>query len=504
MTMTGVSPSTDQDTVGQGGMGLGGVGLGGVGLSGAAQDATEQCPGQGPATARGTTAGTAQAEQTGTGPDRADRADRADRKPAQPVPLRRNLRFQLLWGGSAASTLGLHVTDTAYPLLLLAMTGSSTLAGAFGALQMAASVLCGVHGGSVADRYDRRRVLIAADSVRLLATLSVPLAMALDAFSVAHALLVAVVTGATLAYSGPVRLLAVRSVVAPEQLRQALAQDEARMSGAGLAGPPLAGLLLGAGRAVPFLGAALASLLSLATACLVRFPGRAEPAAPADAAPADTVADEATGTTTGAAAAAKDSGALAGFRHLLADRTLRSTLAVVFGINLVGSAVVLPVIVVLRDQGVSSGGIGLALAGEAVGAMAGALLVARLHRLAGPGALLLAVAWFAVPLFLAPLLPGGAVTVFAALFLMGLGVPALRVMIDILVFQQVAEELRGRVIAATMTLFTVGMPAGLFGSGVLLDHVAPGTALAVLALLLALGLLPATFDRTLRRAGWPA
>ncbi|MFE3107403.1 MFS transporter [Kitasatospora indigofera] len=476
MTMTGVSPSTDQDTVGQGGVGQGRVGRGRTELGAAEQDAAEQGAGQRP-------------------------------EPAQPVPLRRNLRFQLLWGGSAASTLGLHVTDTAYPLLLLAMTGSSTLAGAFGALQMAASVLCGVHGGSVADRYDRRRVLIAADSVRLLATLSVPLAMALDAFSVAHALLVAVVTGATLAYSGPVRLLAVRSVVAPEQLRQALAQDEARMSGAGLAGPPLAGLLLGAGRAVPFLGAALASLLSLATACLVRFPGRAEPAAPA-AATTGTAADEATGatsgTTTGAAAAAKDSGALAGFRHLLADRTLRSTLAVVFGINLVGSAVVLPVIVVLRDQGVSSGGIGLALAGEAVGAMAGALLVARLHRLAGPGALLLAVAWFAVPLFLAPLLPGGAVTVFAALFLMGLGVPALRVMIDILVFQQVAEELRGRVIAATMTLFTVGMPAGLFGSGVLLDHVAPGTALAVLALLLALGLLPATFDRTLRRAGWPA
>lgn len=499
MTMTGISPSADQGTVEQDA-----AEHGAAEQDAAGQDTAERRAGQGTATARGTTARTAQAERAEPAEPGPERADRTARKPVQPVPLRRNLRFQLLWGGSAASTLGLHVSDTAYPLLLLAMTGSSTLAGAFGALQMAASVLCGVHGGSVADRYDHRRVLIAADSVRLLATLSVPLAMALDAFSVAHALLVAVVTGATLAYSGPVRLLAVRSVVAPEQLRQALAQDEARMSGAGLAGPPLAGLLLGAGRAVPFLGAALASLLSLATACLVRFPRRAEPAAPADAATAGTAAGTTTGTTTGATAAQKDSGALAGFRHLVADRTLRSTLAVVFGINLVGSAVVLPVIVVLRDQGVSSGGIGLALAGEAVGAMAGALLVARLHRLAGPGALLLAVAWFAVPLFLAPLLPGGAVTVFAALFLMGLGVPALRVMIDILVFQQVAEELRGRVIAATMTLFTVGMPAGLFGSGVLLDHVAPGTALAVLALLLALGLLPATFDRTLRRAGWPA
>jgi MFS family permease len=403
-------------------------------------------------------------------------------RPDGPVPLRRNVRFQLLWGGAAASTLGIQVSDTAFPLLLLAMTGSATLAGAFGALQMAASLLFGIHGGAVADRCDRRRVLVVADGVRLLAALSVPVAMALGRFTVVHALLVAAVIGATIAYSGPVRLLAVRSVVPPEQLRQALTQDEARMSGAGLMGPPLAGLLLGAGRSVPFIGVAVSSLLSLLAACAVRFPRHAERPA---------------------AGPRERGGALAGFRYLLADRTLRATVGVVLAINLVGSAMVLPVIVLLRERGTSSGGIGLALAGEAVGALAGALLVSRLHRLAGPGVLLLGVSWTAVPLFLAPLLPGGAVTVFAALLAMGLGVPALRVMIDLLVFQQVGEELRGRVIAATMTLFTLGMPAGLFGSGVLLDHVAPGAALAVMAGLLALALLPATFDRTLRRAVWP-
>ena len=420
-------------------------------------------------------------------PQNQELQDKASEHQAAPVPLRRNARFQLLWGGAAASTLGIQVSDTAFPLLLLAMTGSATLAGAFGALQMAASLLFGIHGGAVADRCDRRRVLVVADGSRLLAALSVPVAMALGRFTVVHALLVAVVIGATIAYSGPVRLLAVRSVVPPEQLRQALTQDEARLSGAGLMGPPLAGLLLGAGRSVPFLGVAVASLLSLLAACAVRFSRHAEPAA---------------------AGPRKDGlrergGALAGFRYLLADRTLRATVAVVFAINLIGSAMVLPVIVLLRERGASSGGIGLALAGEAVGALAGALLISRLHRLAGPGVLLLGVAWTAVPLFLAPLLPGGAVTVFAALLAMGLGVPALRVMIDLLVFQQVGEELRGRVIGATMTLFTLGMPAGLFGSGVLLDHVAPGAALAVMAGLLALALLPATFDRTLRRAAWP-
>ncbi|GAA1401671.1 MFS transporter [Kitasatospora putterlickiae] len=400
-----------------------------------------------------------------------------------PVPLRRNWRFQGLWAGQAGSTLGLQIADTAYPLLLLALTGSSSLAGAFGALQIGASLLFGVHGGAAADRYGRRRVLIVGDSVRLIASASVPLAMALDRLTVVHTLLVAVVIGATIAYTGPTRLIAVRSVVPPEQLRQALAQDEARVSGAGLVGPPLAGALFGLGRAAPFIGTAVTSLLAVTAAVLVRFPSRPEPGP----------------DRTGGA----DGGALAGYRYLARNALLRPTVAVVLLINVAGAAMLLPVMVLLRGQGTSSAGIGLALAGEAVGALTGSLLVSRLHRLTGPGVLLLAVSWLTVPVLFAPLLPYGAVAVFAALFVLGLGIPTLRVMIDLLVFSRVSDALRGRVIAATMTVFTAGMPAGMVGSGLLLDHLSPAAVLGVVAALLAAGLVPATAGRTLRRAGWP-
>ncbi|MFE2107124.1 MFS transporter [Kitasatospora sp. NPDC059463] len=414
---------------------------------------------------------------------------------AAPVPLRRNWRFQALWAGQAGATLGLQIADTAYPLLLLALTGSSTLAGAFGALQISASLLFGLHGGAVADRCDRRRLLIAGDCVRLVACASVPAAMALDRLTLAHTLLVAVVIGATIAYTGPIRLIAVRSVVPPEQLRQALAQDEARMSGAGLIGPPLAGALFGLGRAAPFVGTAVASLLALTAALVVRFPGRPESGAGR--------AGTADGTADGGADSGADGGALAGYRYLAANALLRPVLAVVLLINVAGAAMLLPVMVILRGQGTSSAGIGLALAGEAVGALAGALLVSRLHRTAGPGVLLLAVSWLTVPVLLAPLLPGGPVTVFAALFMVGLGIPTLRVMIDLLVFSRVPDALRGRVISATLTMFTVGMPAGTVGSGLLLDHLSPAAALGTVAALLAAGLVPATAGRTLRRSGWP-
>ncbi|MFJ8470585.1 MFS transporter [Kitasatospora sp. NPDC094011] len=400
--------------------------------------------------------------------------------PPPPVPLRRNLRFQALWIGQSCATLGMRIGDTAFPLLVLALTGSSTAAGAFGAVELATTLLLGVHGGSLADRRDRRRVLLVADTARLLALASVPAALAFGRPSLVHLLLVAAVIGATAAYTGPIRLLALRSVVTPEQLPQALAQDEARMSGAALAGPPLAGFLFGLGRSVPFLGAAFASLVSLVSALVVRFPS---PAAPQRG---------------------ERGGALAGFRVLAASPLLRPALAVLLVINLTGAALLLPVMVLLREHGTGSGGIGLALAGEAVGALAGAALVSRLHRLAGPGVLLLVVAWTAVPVPLAPLLPGGAVTVFVALFVVGAGIPALRVMLDLLVFRQVPDELRGRVIAATVTLLTAGMPAGTFAAGLLLDHLSPAAALASIAGVLAAALLPATASRTLRRAVWPA
>ncbi|MEV4561983.1 MFS transporter [Kitasatospora sp. NPDC049285] len=401
------------------------------------------------------------------------------------VPLRRNWRFQLLWGGSASAMLGTCVADTAYPLLLLAMTGSPTVAGAFGAVQFGASVVFGLHGGTVADRYDRRRVLIAADTARLVAALSVVLALLAHRFTVPHALVAAAVIGATMAYGGPARMLALRAVVPPEQLRQALAQDELRVSGAALVGPPLAGFLLGLGRAVPFLSTVAASTLSLGASLAVRFDGRPESG------------DEASG------GGREKGAAFAGLRYLFATPVLRATVLVALALNLAGTAMLLTVMVLLRQQGTSTTGVGLALAGEAVGGLLGALLVGRLHRLLPPGALLLAVAWTGALTFVVPALAHGPVVVFAALTVMCLGVPSLRVMLDVLVFQRVPDAMRGRAMAGTMTLLMAGIPLGTMAAGLLLELLAPGTVLLALAAALGAGLLPLTLGRSLRGTSWP-
>ncbi len=402
---------------------------------------------------------------------------------AAAVPLRRNRRFQTLWAGSAAAMLGTCLADTAYPLLLLAMTGSPTLAGAFGTVQFGASVLFGLHSGTVADRHDRRRVLILVDAVRLLTALSIALALAAGRLTVPHALLAAAVIGATMAYGGPVRMLALRAVVPPEQLRQALSQDELRVNGAALAGPPLAGFLFGLGSAVPFLTTVLTSGLALGASVAVRFDSRPEPGRDGRA-------------------PAEKGGALAGLRYLLAHPVLRGAVLIAAGLNLTGSAILLAVMVLLREHGTSEAGIGLALTGEAVGGLLGALLVSRLHRRFRPGTVLLAVAWAEVVAFAASAAATGPVLVFAALAFGCLGIPALRVMIDVLVFQRVPEAVRGRAVAGTMTLLMAGVPFGTMTAGLLLDRLPAPTVLLLLAAALAVALLPLTLGRGLRGTSW--
>src|SRR5450432_839258 len=166
---------------------------------------------------------------------------------AAPVhpPLRRNRQFQTLWAGSTAATLGLNVADVAYPLAILAVTGSPAETGLFAAVQAVGMIVAGLPAGHLVDRRSPRTVLIIAETGRVAVTAAVAAAVALGWLTLPLLL----VTAALLGFGQPVvsaaRLLLVRAAVPKEQLTRALTQDEIRINGAELAGPPLGGALYG-------------------------------------------------------------------------------------------------------------------------------------------------------------------------------------------------------------------------------------------------------------------
>ena len=412
-----------------------------------------------------------------------------------PAPLRRNLRFQTLWIGMTASTVGVSVADVAYPLIILAMTGSPALAGLFAAVQAVGMLAAGLPAGSLADRYDSRTIVIVTEAARAAVTAGVVVALVAGWLSLPLLLAAAALLGVGQAIKGAAGLLLMRSVVTPEQLTRALTQDEVRMNGAALAGPAIGGALYGVralAHALPFMFTAGSFLVALAAAALmVVVPGHAR-GDRVRVRPADRPER-----------AAGSGGMLAGLRTLWDQPVLRAATMLIMFVNTIGAGFDLVIIVILRHQAVAPGMIGVALGVGAAGGLAGAPLVGILHRLR-PGVLMLGMCLLDVLILALLAVPLGPWWVAGLLFIIMLGVPAIRVLVDILVIRQAPPEQRGRVVAALMTLIGLGMPVGVAGCGLLLQYLPAQAAMLTLAAIEAAGVAYCSTKRQLWQARWPA
>jgi predicted MFS family arabinose efflux permease len=412
---------------------------------------------------------------------------------AGPLPLRRNVAFQTLWIGTSAATLGVSVADIAYPLAILAITRSPALAGLFAAVQALGVLLAGLPAGALADRYDSRQIVIITETARAAVTAAVAVALAAGWVPPPLLFAAAALLGAGQAVRNPASMLLTRSVVPPEQLTQALTQDEVRVNGAALAGPALGGALYALralGHAVPFLVTAASFVIAVVTTTLTKAPA----GPPGDAAPGN--------TASGSEPAADRGGMLAGLRALWQQPVLRAATSLIMLVNTIGAGLELVVVVILRHQAVRPALIGLALGAGAAGGLAGAPLVRTLHRLR-PGVLLLAVCVLDGVILGLLAVPAGPWWVAGLLFTAMLGVPAIRVLIDILVIRQAPPGQRGRVVAALMTLIGLGMPAGVAGCGLLLQYLPAPAAMLVLAAAQLVAVAGCSTRRELRQARWP-
>ena len=191
-----------------------------------------------------------------------------------PPPLRRNLQFQTIWVGSAASTLGVAVADVAYPLAILAVTGSPGRAGLFAAVQALGVLLAGLPAGQLADRWSPRLILILSETCRALVTAVIVVALVTGWLSFPLLITSALLLGIGQPVASTARTLLVRSAVAKEQLTSALTQDEVRINGAALVGPPVAGFLYAVralAHSAPFIFTAASFLFSVLSALLIRI-----------------------------------------------------------------------------------------------------------------------------------------------------------------------------------------------------------------------------------------
>ena len=149
------------------------------------------------------------------------------------VRLWRHADFLKLWAGQTISVVGSEVTVIALPTIaILQLHASAAQVGLLAAAQQIAFPVLALFAGVFADRLRRRPMMIAADGVRALAILSVPIAAAFGVLSLAQLYAVALVLGIGTVLFDISYLAYVPSLVSRDELLEANTKLEVTFSGA--------------------------------------------------------------------------------------------------------------------------------------------------------------------------------------------------------------------------------------------------------------------------------
>ncbi|MGZ6643092.1 MAG: MFS transporter [Solirubrobacteraceae bacterium] len=186
--------------------------------------------------------------------------------------LRTSRDFRLLTLGNVVSGLGTQAALVALPFQVYSQTQSAFLTGLLGAAELAPLVAMALLGGALADRFDRRRVLL-LDQIALVLCSGALAALALAGTTPLGALYV---LGGLLAGAGAVQNVTrgaiVPNLVDPQRLRSALALTFGLYQLTLVVGPAVGGVLIGAFGVGTAFAVDAVSCLAMVWAVLVMAP----------------------------------------------------------------------------------------------------------------------------------------------------------------------------------------------------------------------------------------
>jgi MFS family permease len=371
----------------------------------------------------------------------------------------RHRDYQLFYAGQLISLTGTWIQMVAESWLVFRLTGSSTLLGMSAFAAQIPVFLFASIGGTVADRFDRHRIIVVTQTVSMVLAFILAALTLTDVVRVWHVFVLAACLGIVNAFDIPARQVFVVDLVGREDLVNAIALNSSLVNGARVLGPSIAGLTVAAvGEGWCFLLNGLSYVAVLWSLLMMRVPKATR--------------------TREQRSARRD--AIEGFRFVIRTTPVRALLLLLGIVSFAGMpyAVLMPIFAESILHG-GARGLGILMGASGLGALAGTLTLATRSGVRGLGRWVVSgAAAFGVALVLFSLSRN---FWLSALLLVPAGAAMMVQMAssNTLIQAMVPDALRGRVMAVYSMMFMGMAPFGSLFAGAVAERIGAPKTIAI-------------------------
>lgn len=377
----------------------------------------------------------------------------------------RHRNFQLFYAGQFLSLVGTWMQSTAQGWLVLNLTNSELLLGVVTAVASAPTVLFSLYAGALADRADKRRIIVAANAAALVLALLLAVLTHTRTITYPTVLAIAFALGTANAFEIPTRQSFFVELVGRDDLPNAIALNSAQFNATRIVGPAVAGWLIGtAGTAACFYANAASYLFVLAGLKAMRLPAFRRPEKRAGT--LETIRE--------------------GLAYIRSDRLSRTLVCLIAAFSVLGFPYVMLMPVFARDiLRVGAHGLGWLLAATGAGALAGGIALAAAGERIPRGRIMLGASLgFCASVFAFAGSRSFAISL-ALLAVVGFTMVLNNATVNALLQSTVPDHLRGRVMSVYVFMFVGTAPVGALQAGALSKALDAPAALQIGAAVLA-------------------
>ncbi|MDD5116505.1 MAG: MFS transporter [Candidatus Omnitrophica bacterium] len=370
--------------------------------------------------------------------------------------------FRIYWLGMFVSLIGTNMQLVAQSWLVFQLTNSAFLLGVVGFLGAIPIFLLSLFGGVLADRVNKRDILIFTQIIFMLLAFLLATLTQFKLVNPQQIMVIALLNGVIMAFDAPARQSIIVELVGKEHLFNAITLNSVAFNSSRIIGPAIAGVFISViGMSGCFYLNGISFLAVIAALFWIKL---------------------------GRAAAQKSNSAIRDLREglsfMIRNRSMLALVSIVAVMSLFGiSYIMLMPVFASNVLKVGARGLGLLMSSVGLGALSGSLLLARLGDFKYKGRLLsCSIFLFSLLLIIFSLSRGCIISIVLLVFLGAISVPVTAV-INTLLQIRVPDEFRGRVMSLFMITFAGIMPFGSLISGSLAQALGVSTALLLCGLI---------------------